>query len=264
MELQRIESRVRVWLNGDGLQDIDPAVIIRDVSYQSPQIATQTVAHARYNGSRVTRQRMDSSTVQITFEIHEYSPTIRQSIAERVTAWAMSGGVLTTDDRPERRLHVVCTEPPSIQSALKWTDVLSVGFTAFDNPFWEDVTPTTLLLSGSSGSGQMFGPGTAADPFVEADVKPASSTLTSVTMTAGSTSIALSSISIPSGKTLAIYYDDRQTLHIERKDTGASLISKRSAASSDDLMIPRGKFSTLSYTANVSVSVTFRARGLHL
>ena len=262
-EIDHAESRVRVWLDGKGLQDIDPAVVVLDVAYQVPAISTQTVEHARYHGSRVTRQKMGNSTVSIGFEIHEYNTAFRQSIAERVTAWAMSGGVLTTDDKPGKRLHVVCITPPAIMSTKGWTNRLTMSFAAFDNPFWEDVSPTTLILSGASGSGNIYAPGSASDPFVEADVKP-TDTLTSLTLTAGDTSFVLSGISIPSGKELSIYYDEKQTLHIERKDTKASFLSKRTATSDDDLMIERGKFSAVSYTANVNCAVTFKARGLYL
>ena len=53
--LQYIPARNRVYLNRQGLADIDPAVILYDVSYGSPEITTHTVDRARYNGSRVTR-----------------------------------------------------------------------------------------------------------------------------------------------------------------------------------------------------------------
>lgn len=262
-QLQRVESRTRVWLDGIGLQDIDPAIVILDVSYQTPQIDTQTAEHARHHGARVLRQKMGSTTVNIQFEVHEYSPAVRQSIVDRITAWAMSGGVLTTDDRPGRRLTVICTTPPSVSSVSRWTGRLSMALSAFDNPFWQDDEPTLLIMSGTTNFGNLYAPGAAADPFVEVEVKP-TGTLTSATLTAGDTSIILSGLSIPSGKTLSLYYDERQTLHIERLDTGASMLNKRTAASDDDLMIPFGKFSHCEFTTNVSSTVTFKVRGLYL
>lgn len=262
-DIDHAESRVRVWLDGKGLQDIDPSIVVLDVAYQVPAISTQTVEHARYHGSRVTRQKMGNNTVTVSFEIHEYSVAFRQSIMERVTAWAMSGGALTTDDKPGKRLHVVCTTPPAIMSTKGWTNRLTMSFAAFDNPFWEDVSPTTLILSGTSGSGDIYAPGSASDPFVEVDVKP-TGTLTRIELYAGETTFVLSGIYIPAGKVLAIYYDDKQTLHIERQDTGVSLLSKRTAESDDDLMIERGKFSEVSYVANVNCAITFKARGLYL
>lgn len=262
-QLQRVESRTRVWLNGIGLQDIDPAIIVLDVSYQSPQIDTQTAEHARYNGARVLRQKFGSTSVNIQFEVHEYSPSIRQSIVDRVTAWAMSGGVLTTDDRPGRRLTVICTNPPTVSSVERWTGRITVSLSAIDNPFWQDNEPTLLIMSGTNEEGNLYAPGAAADPFVEVEVKP-SGTLTSATLTAGDTSIILSGLSIPSGKTLSLYYDERQTLHIERLDTGASMLNKRTAASDDDLMIPYNKFSRCSFTTNVQSTVTFKVRGLYI
>ena len=262
-ELQRVEPRSRVWLDGIGLQDIDPAIVVQDISYTTPSIDTQTAEHARHHGERMLRQKVGQTTVTILFEVHEYNPALRQSIVDRVTAWAMSGGVLTVDDKPGRRLTVVCTTPPTVQSVSRWTGRLSLSLTAFDNPFWQDETPTMLILSGTSNAGNLYAPGAAADPYVEVEVKP-TGTLTSATLTAGNTSIILSGLSIPSGKTLGIYYDERNTLHIERMDTGASLLNKRTAASYDDLMIPFSKFSRCSFTTNVSATVTFKVRGLYL
>ena len=255
-------STRRVYLDNIGLADIDPAVYVRSVVFRAAQISTQTVARARWHGSHVTRQRVDGGSVQVTFSIREYGPAAYQDILRRVTAWAMGGGVMTTDDRPNQRLRVVCVSAPSGEGGM--ADECSMEFAAYDNPFWEDITPTTLILSGQSGSGQLFGPGSAADPFVEADVKPSGGTLTSLTLSAGNTQMAFSGLSVPQGKTFSLYYDKNMVLHAVRADTGAALLGKRSAASADDLMIPRGVFSTAAFTANTAASVTFRTRGLYL
>lgn len=262
-QIDHAESRVRVWLDGKGLTDIDPAIVILDVSHPVPQVSTQTVEHARYHGARMMRQKLGENSVTISFEIHEYNPAMRQSINDRVTAWAMAGGALTTDDRPGKRLHVVCTTPPSITSSKGWTNRMTMTFTAFDNPFWEDTNQTMLFLSGTSDGGDLYGPGSADNPFVEAEIKP-SGKLTALTINAADSSFSFTGLSIPSGKTLSIYYDERMTLHIERTDTGASMLSKRTPESDDDLIIPLGKFSRASYTANVNCSVMFKARGLYL
>lgn len=262
-ELQQFQSRNRVYLNRIGLTDIDPTIIIHDVSYNPPEITTHTVDRARYNGSRVMRQRMANSTVTITFSVREYDQVRRQDIMHRITAWAMAGGTLTTDDRPDQRLHVVCTSAPSIQSSLKWAESQEIEFSAFDQPFWEDTVPKTVTLNGTSASGQLVGAGAASDPFVEVRVK-AIGAITNLTLNAGTTSISLSGISIQSGQALIINYDDTHTLHIYNENTNVSYLNKRTAASDDDLMIPVGKSSTVSYTANANATVTFSVRGLYL
>lgn len=262
-ELQTLPSRNRVWLNGVGLADIDPSIHIHDVSYGAPGISTQTVTHARHHGARVTRQRMDSSTVTVSIMVREYDQQERQEVMNRIAAWAMTGGVLTTDDRPGKRLHVVCTTAPSIESSLRWTQQQDIVFTAFDNPFWEDVTPKSAVLTGTSASGNLYGAGSAADPFVTARIAP-SQTLTTLTLNAGDTSFYLRDLSIQPGAPLVIDYDETQTLRIYREGYTQSYLSARLATSSDDLIIPRGKFSTVSFSANTSCTVTFYVRGLYL
>ena len=262
-ELQKLPSRNRVWLNRQGLADIDPAVVIYDVSYEAPEITTHTVDRARYNGSRVMRQRMGSSSVTITFAVREYDPPRRQDIMHRITAWAMGGGILTTDDRPNQRLHVVCTSAPSVQSSLKWADSQEMEFSAFDQPFWEDVTPAVKSLTGTDESGQLNGVGAAADPFIEVRVEAAEN-VTALTLTAGDTSFAFSGISIAAGEALVIEYDETHTLRIYNEDTGVSYLDKRSASSDDDLMIKVGRFSPVSFTANGLCTAVFKARGLYL
>lgn len=262
-ELQQLPSRNRVWLNRIGLADIDPAIHIHDVSYGAPNITTNTVERARYNGSRVTRQRMGNSSVTVHFNVHEYDQVRRQDIMHRITAWAMAGGTLTTDDRPDQRLHVVCTSAPSVQSSLKWTARQSLEFSAFDQPFWEDVVPKTVVLTGTSANGQLSGIGSAADPFVEVRAV-ASGTITSLSLYAADTMFVLSGISVSSGQALVVSYDDTHTLRIFNENTGVSFLDKRSASSDDDLMIPAGKFSTVSFSSNAAATVTFSVRGLYL
>lgn len=261
--LQAMPSRNRVFLNNVGLCDIDPAIRIHDVSYEAPGITTSTVERARYHGSRVTRQRMGDSRVTIQFEAREYDTVRLQDIMNRIVAWAMKGGILTTDDRPNQRLHVVCTSAPSVQSTLRWTARQEIEFSAFDQPFWEDVTPKTVTLTGTSGSGQLYGAGAAADPFVEVRVE-AGAGISSLTLNAGSTTFKLTGLSLSNGQALVVYYDERHTLHIENEDTGASYLSKRSADSDDDLMLPVGKFSAVSFTSSGTAAVTFKTRGLYL
>lgn len=262
-ELQALPSRNHVYLNRQGLADIDPAIHIHDVSYGAPNIMTNTVERARYHGSRVTRQRMGNSQVTIQFDVREYDIVRRQEIMHRITAWAMAGGILTTDDRPNQRLHVVCTAAPSVQSSLKWTARQSLEFSAYDQPFWEDAIPKTVTLSGTSGSGKLAGAGAASDPFVEARVV-AAGTINSLTLVAGSTRFVLSNLSVASQQALVVDYDETHTLRIYNENTGTSYLSRRSSESDDDLMIPVGKFSDVSFSSNASATVIFKVRGLYL
>ena len=262
-QLQQLPSRTRVWLNEIGLADIDPTIHVHDVSYGAPNITTHTVDRARYHGSRVTRQRMGNSKVTISFVVHEYDIVRRQDIMNRIVAWSMGGGVLTTDDRPNQRLHVVCTSAPSVQSSLKWTARQNIEFSAFDQPFWEDIVPKTFTLTGTQESGRMVGAGAASDPFVEVRVT-AGENVTSLDLVAGETTLKLRDISIATGEALVIDYDETHTLHIVNEDTGVSYLQNRTPDSDDDLMLPVGKAATVSFESNGTATVIFKVRGLYL
>ena len=262
-ELQTLPSRNRVWLNNIGFADIDPAIHIHDVSYGAPSITTQTVERARYHGARVASQRMGKSTVVIQFDVREYDVVRRQDIMHRIVAWGMAGGVLTTDDRPNQQLHVVCTSAPSVQSSLKWSARQIIEFSAFDQPFWEDVTPKVRSLTGTEELGQLAGAGSAADPYVEVRVEAAED-ITALTLNVGATKFVLTDISIEAEEALVIYYDETHTLHIKNEDTGVSYLDKRSVASDDDLMLTVGKFGNVSFVSDGLATVVFKVRGLYL
>lgn len=265
MEVQRIESRTRVWLNNIGLQDIDPSIIVHDVSYQANPIDAKTFDLPKFHGSRLMLRRFGVGIVTVAFEIHEYSQIFRQSILERIVAWAMTGGALTCDDRPGKRLYVACTGAPAIDSTQKWTNQLSITFTAFDNPFWEDINPIQTELTGTNVSGQIYGIGSAVGPYIEVKAVCSSGTLSSITLNVGSTSIKLEEIVIISGYPLWIYYDAKHVQHIVRRhgDSESSLMTNRTTSSDDDLIANLGVYTPVSFVADNASTVTFMARGLY-
>lgn len=278
MEVQRVESRTRVWLDNIGLTDIDPAIIIHDVSYKVNEIQTGTIDRARSSSKRILLRKFGAGVVTVSFEVHEYSQVFRQSIVERVVAWAMSGGDLTCDDRPNKRLrNVVCTSAPSIESTQRWTNILQIVFTAYENPFWEDIVPIQVTLTGTDASGTIYGPGSAIGPYVEVRAQCNEDVLSTITLNVGNTSIKVENMVIQPNTGFAwsgdlwIYYDDRHIQHIERKKSlqvpsldDMSLLANRTASSDDDLIAGLGETTSVSFTANVSSTVTFMARGLYL
>ena len=171
----------------------------------------------------------------------------------------MPGGVLTTSDRPDRVLHVVCESLPTVGSAQKWTGVCSIGFVAYAVPFWEDETPRRVSITGN-GSKNLFVPGFAAPACVEATVKnTGSGAISTVTLTAGDTSMSFSGISLAAGQTMTLAHDARGLL--TARIGGTSVLDKRTAASRDELELEPGKNAALSVTTNGTSSTTFEVRG---
>lgn len=252
-------SRYEAILNNAPLSGISPDILILDIRYTPPAIENETYTVAKRQGARIRRRYVGKSTVVIDFAIMAYDTRRRQEICNSVAKWAKNGGILWTNDRTDQRLKCVCDAFPTITSALKWTDTLSITFSAYAIPFWEEIIPATLSLTGTSGSGRLYVPGNVDGALVEATIK-VNKAINSVTLTANDTSITLAGISIGAGNTIVISYDDDGIQSIKNGTT--SLLDKRTG--SDDLLANCGVVNALSFSAYASVTVDFKVRGLWL
>ena len=254
-----MRSRYLAALDGVELSAIAPEIIVTDITHNAPVREVRASDIAGRNGKLYTRTVTSSAGVTVSFEIHTPDVRRRAAIMEDVQRWAMPGGVLTTSDRPDRVLRVVCESLPIIGSAQKWTGTCSIGFVAYAVPFWEDEAPRRVTISGN-GSKSLFAPGFAAPASVEAAVKnTGSSAISSVKLTAGDTSMTFIGISLSSGQTMTLAHDARGLL--TARIGGASVLDKRTAASSDELELEPGKNATLSVATNGTSSTTFEVRG---
>lgn len=249
-------TRYSAWLDGVALHEIDPAVYIMDIEESVPGVNVLTAPHGMGDGQIVVSRRRQSLAVNIRVMVHEYDTARRKEIFMRIAAWAAKGKYLTISDRPGQRLRVMCNALPVAASALKWTNTLNVSFVAYEKPYWEDEHPTKLTLSGASGSGYIRIGGTAENSPLEVVVKPLSSTLSSMTITAGNTKFTLSGMSAAAGKEMRIGYDDAGILIIP---TGM-----RTADSNDDLLIHCSAETAVSFTASTPVQITYYARGRYV
>lgn len=254
-----MRSRYLAALDGVELSAIAPEIIVTDITHNAPIRENRSSNIAGRNGKLYTRTVTSSAGVTVSFEIHTQDVRRRAAIMEDVQRWAMPGGVLTTSDRPDRVLRVVCESLPTIGSAQKWTGVCSIGFVAYAVPFWEDETPRRVSITGN-GRKSLFVPGFAAPAGVEAKVtNTGSGTISSVTLTAGETSMTFNGLSLGAGQTMTIAHDARGLL--TARIGGTSVLGKRTAASSDELELEPGKNAALSVTTNGTASTTFEVRG---
>ena len=254
-----MRSRYLAALDGVELSAIAPEIIVTDITHNAPVREVRACDIAGRNGKLYTRTVTSSTGVTVSFEIHTQDVRRRAAIMEDVQRWAMPGGVLTTSDRPDRVLRVVCESLPTIGSAQKWTGVCSIGFAAYAAPFWEDEAPRRVSITGN-GSKTMFVPGFAAPASVEATVKnTGSGTISSVTLTAGETSMTFAGLALGVGQTMTIAHDARGLLMA--RIGGASVLDKRTATSSDELELEPGKNATLTAATNGTASTAFEVRG---
>ena len=257
-----MRTRYMVGLDGVELSAIAPEIIVTDITHNAPVREVRASDIAGRNGKLYTRTVTSSTGVAVSFEIHTPDVRRRAALMEEVQRWAMPRGVLTTSDRPDRVLRVVCESPPTIGSAQKWTGVCSIGFVAYAVPFWEDETPRFVSITGN-GSKSLFVPGFAAPAGVEAKVtNTGSGAISSVTLTAGDTSMTFAGVLMESGQTMTIANDTRGLL--TARIGGESVLDKRTPASSDELELDPGKHATLSVTTDGTASTTFDVRGRYV
>lgn len=252
-------SRYDVFLNGIALSSISPEILVLDVQYPPVSIKNDSYALARRQGVQIARRYVESNSVTVFFEIQSYDVRTRQAVLAQVVKWAKDGGILHTNDREGQMLKCVCSQFPSITSAKNRIDPLQIVFSAYALPFWQSVIPAKLTLTGTSTNGNLYVPGNVDQSFVELTAT-ANGALSTITFTAGSTAFTLSGLSIASGGTIVVAYDDDMIQSIKTGNT--SLLSKRSG--SDDLKVNSGESSRFAISANVSCTVEYRVRGLWL
>lgn len=249
-------SRYEAFMDGVALSSIDPSICVLDIRPGdiAPQFTLKNVAGR--NGAIIAKETYAKATVEIDFEIHEYDTRKRQQICQKVQRWA-EGKVLKTSDRPGQLLHSVCEKYPVV-TARDWTSPVSVVFSGYAPPFWEDENPVTVTLSGTSGNTSKYVPGNAENTLVRVTLT-ASASISSFSVTVDGKTLSFSGLSLSSGDTVTIDYDDYLFLRIRKGNS--SIMDKRSANSADELKATCGKFNTFSFTSSGSASVTFYANG---
>lgn len=252
-----MKTRLIVALNGISLESLNENIAVTDIAYP-PSATEYTVANfAGRSGGMAVKNHKRELTVTVTFELHEYGTQQRQNACQEIIAWAKNGGKLQTSDRPDQYLQCVCTQLPSVESASKWTDGLKVEFTAYTIPYWQGLYPAKTVISGASAEGVIFVQGNGE---TRPNVKiTANTAITTLTVTFGSTSIALTGLETAADDVITIDHDENGILSIKSGET--SLLSKRSVTSSDDLVAECGNI-PVSVTASGSVDAEFTVKGV--
>lgn len=256
-------TRYRVALDGKELDTVATDIIITDVAYSAPAVQHVTASLAARNGMHVQGETFGTSSVTVSFEIHEQRIGVRQETCRKIQAWAIKGGVLTTNDRPRQRLFVKCDVLPTISSALRWTEKLRVVFTAYEKPFWEDMHITKTTVGASGETAKLYVDGSAIDtPMSVIVTNVGSSQITSIMVCAGDTAMEFENVTLDAGATFEIGYDDRGFLYITAG--GESCMANRTPESADDLIIPCGKMTDVGFAADGTATAVFMARGRYV
>lgn len=252
-------SRYKVWLNDVALSEVDPSIYVSDISYNAVSRQYNTSRLAARSGSYSGDDYIGDNRTTVSFSIRKYSTQQRQEILQSVIAWAVNGGWLKTSDRDLQRIYVRCTKLPTINSVMRWTDNLTVEFTAYDFPYWQDEVPITFELN-KDDNAVVYMP-YAFGVYVEAEIT-AGSALTDFEIVVGDTTLSFDNLSISNGDVIKVAYSDDH--HILDVSKGAlSLLNKRTADSSDDLIAKSGN-NTVSFTTDGTAVCKLYFKGVYL
>lgn len=250
-----MKTRYSVWMNNQGLQDLDERIYITDIKENDPKQRMITAEKPIGGGTRLLRVMRESLSVVVRFAVREYDTARRRDILTRIRAWAREG-YLSTSDRPGQRLYVVCEKIPTADSALKWTGEMEMTLTAYAVPWWEDETPTRATYTGTNGTAALMCRGDEGG-LLDAEITTAG-TVTSMSIKVNGRSFVFSGLSLAGGSRVTISHDKDGVLSI--KAGSVSLLPKRTAASADELLLASGG-NTITFTANASCTAVFSARG---
>lgn len=256
-------SRYGVWLNDVSLTEIHPNIYISDINYQAAGLARSTgrivALDGLFSGSK---DYVDTAKIVVNFVVREYDTRRRQEIVQNVIVWASNGGWLKTADRIGQKIYVKPSHLPAVSSVLNWLDTLTIEFTAYDYPFWQDEVPAEIELS-QSATGELWVSG-ERKAFVEATAV-AHENISTMTFTCNGESIVLDSMSVSEGQTVNIRYSDDHHIQQIYKVLNApinSLMDRRTPESVDDLIANVGN-NTFAFAADGVAVCTFSVRGVH-
>ena len=251
-------TRYPIRLNGIALDALDKRIFVTDIKEAAPKIKVTTDT-SPLGGMRVVRREITERSVTVRYVIWERDKAARNALHRLIVEWADAGGVLSVGYRDAQTLRVLCDKLPDISSKT-WDDEMELTLTAYD-PYWQSVDAMTAAanVAANTATGIVIHPDGSADttPLLLDILNNASAAMTSATVAVGGKSIALGGFSLAAGKHLIADYDDYGYLRI-RAD-GVSVLSARSAASADELLLEQRKSNTVTVTVNQAARVTLKA-----
>lgn len=250
--------KITAQINGIGLTGAAPMAIIREV-WEDPAESDLTTGEKPLRpGLRVLGFKRTRLNVRIDFVLKDINNLSARSAAlDAVNTWA-TDGLLYLSNKPGKQLPIIITKHAALNAMRDYTQVYTVECAAIGCPYWQNVSMSTAAVSGSSGNVALTVSGNLENMPLEFSLS-GSGGLSSLTVSLNGKSMSFSGLSVPAGTPLILRYDENMLQWITAG--GGSVVSSRSGTSADDLFAHPGS-NTISFSANTSLSGTFRVRGL--
>lgn len=172
-------TRYRVNINGTQLDSCldsnatykkyKDKIVILNIGYSEPGFSRTVEVPGDIDGGIITRTYRQKATVTVTFGLYIYNTADRFAVCQIIKTLARNGGTIQTNDRAGQALYnCVCEQFPEIDSARDWTAPLTMVFSAYAFPYWQDTSETraSFPVGGTSWSSKALAiPGNASKTF---------------------------------------------------------------------------------------------------
>ena len=252
----------RAALGGIQLDELHERIVIKSIDPGMADENITAVSRMGGAGQRITGAHFNMLEATITYgiDVPKQDLAARREIVSLVNAWARRKAWLTTNEMPGRQMYVDKTVLQSPGDLWEWTNDYTIGFRAYNVPFWQDIDPAAITSGTvSSGSWRMEIPGTVETVLDVDYLNKSGKEISRFSITAGGKTITLEGIGLAANKTLSIHHGTDGLLRIT--SGGTSVLTKRTGA--DDLTVNPGTVS-ISFSADRSGVLTIRAAGRYL
>lgn len=248
---------------GAKFSEIAEEVILLDIVEQPAEMNVQKAQYGKGPGTLVSSVERTALSVQLVYVIRTQDPVRRAEVQRMVTKWATSASSLEISTRPGQSLRAKVYNTPVQISALRWTDELTITFTAYELPYWVDANVQTLTCNTNQFVFTGMFAITTEDIDVPipvscmAQVRNTGDVLTDLLLQVGNSKIECKGLDIPHGNLFVIESSTGHDMSIKDTSTGASYLHTRTAESDDSLMADPYYRNVLYAKANVLCDLTF-------
>ena len=233
-------------LNDVQLDELDERILVLGVNDGAGKETLNAVSRFGGFGQRITTRHRDTLDVTVIFglRIKADDMAARSELFEKVSGWAMSGGWLTLNYKPNRRIYVACAQLPSAGDQADWASEYAIVFRAYGVPYWQQTTPTQVKVNSTRAiTREMEVPGTAPTVLDLTFTNISGMEIATFVFSAGGKTFTLENLALGANETLAVEHTAEGLVRIgiySTTNAWRSVLGCRTASSSDDLIVNPG------------------------
>lgn len=252
----------RAALGKKQLDEAHEAIVIKSVEPGKTERKVGTAQRMNGFGSRITNGSWNMVEAKVTFGIDLPKRQLDERLEafEAACAWALKKGWLTMSGNTGRRLYVNEVVLPDRGDLWDWTKDYTIGFQAYDVPFWQDAEPEEVITKTiSKGTVNITVPGHVNTVLDATFQNKSGKTINKLELTADGNKFTFTNLGLGGSDTLTISHGTNGILQIKIGST--SILAKRTGA--DDLIMRPGN-RTVTIDAERAGKLTLVAAGRYI